>query len=113
MGAYRGYLYTQSFVEKGIFESISAFIYSTVFFFWLAVATGWFGRSAYKKSRHLGRIISVPIFSFAVALVFFGAADLIVTPALSIATFLLYVAIGGILILLSVVVDKVSFFKKR
>lgn len=113
LGAYRGYLYTQGFIEKGIFESMAAFIYSTVFLFWLAVAIGWFGRSAYKRSRHIGRFLSIPIFSFAVALVFFGAADIIVSPIVSITTFLFYVVLGGALILLSVVVDKISLLNKK
>ncbi len=112
LGFYRGYTSMQIFAEKGIFEAVAAFIYSSIFLFWIAVAVGWLGRSAYKKSRGLGRIVSVPIFSFAIFLVLFGGADLIITPAASITSFLFYVIIGGLLILLSVIADKMKLLKK-
>ncbi len=112
LGLYRGYTFMQLFAEKGIFESVAAFIHSAIFLFWIAITVGWLARRAYKKSKGLGRIISVPIFGFAVSLVLFGAADLIITPAASITSFLLYVIIGGLLILLSVIVDKTGVLKK-
>lgn len=113
LGLYRGYTYIQSFIGRGLFEATAAFITSTIFIFWAAVVVGWSGRSAYKKSRSLGRILSVPIFGFAVALVLFGAADLIVTPSVTITSFLGYVVFGGLLIVLSVLIDKWSFLKAK
>ncbi len=112
LGFYRGYVYIQPFMEKGVFEAAAAFITSTIFIFWAAVVVGWLGRSAYKKAKNLGRILSVPIFGFAVSLVLFGAADLIVTPALAVTSFLMYVVLGGLLILLSVLVDKRPYLRK-
>ncbi len=112
LGLYRGYSYMQTFLTKTFFEIIAAFVHSSVFILWIAVAVGLLSRSAYKRKKSVGRIASVPIFGFAVALVLFGAADLIVEPTSSITTFLLYVVLGGLLILLSVIVDKAGVLKK-
>lgn len=109
LGVYRGYIHMQGFVEKSLFEVVASFTSYSVFLLWIAVVVGWLGRSAYKKVKDLGRTLSIPIFSFAVALVAFGAADTIISPTLQLTPFLLYIVLSGMLILLSVVIDKVVF----
>ena len=109
LGVYRGYIHMQAFADKSLFEVVASFISYSVFLFWIAVVVCWLGRSAYTKAKDVGRVISIPLFSFAVTLVAFGTTDTIINPGLALTTFLLYVILGGLLILLSVIVDKVAF----
>ena len=106
LAIYRGFNFMQTYADKGLFEVTAAFIYSSIFLFWIAVAVAWFARRAYHKSKNIGKIISIPIFSFAVSLVLFAAADLIISPLSTISTFVFYVVLGGLLILLSIAVEK-------
>jgi len=112
LGIYRGYTFMQNFLSRSFFEIIASFIYSSVFILWIAIAVGWLSRSAYKRKRSVGQISAIPIFGFAVALVLFGASDLIIEPNSAITAFLLYVILGGLLITLSVIMDKIKLFKK-
>ena len=109
LGIYRGYTFMQGFLDKSVFEIAASFISSSVFLLWITVVIGWFGWSAYRRTKDIGRVVSIPLFSFAVALVLFGAADTIIIHSLSLTYFLLYIILGGLLILLSVVIDKVAF----
>ena len=113
LGLYRGYTHAQNFFDKTFFDIVAAFIYSSVFILWLGVTVGWLATIAYKRKKNIGTILAVPIFGFAVSLVLFGASDLIILPTSSITTFLFYVIVGGLLIVLSVIMDKVNVLKKE
>ena len=108
LGVYRGYIHMQEFASESLFKVVASFTSYSVFLLWIAVVVGWLGRSAYIRAKDFSRVISVPLFSFSVALVAFGAADTIINSTLTFTPFLLYVILGGLLILLSVIIDKVS-----
>ena len=112
LSIYRGQNFAQKFLDKSFFEITAAFIYSSIFILWMAVTVAWLSRIAYKRQKNLGRVLSIPVFGFAVSLVFFGASDLIITPSASLTAFLFYVILGGLLILLSVILDKLNLLKK-
>jgi len=96
LASYRGYEAILEWMNVGLFEVFSAFVTSSIYFYFLAGAIAWIGRSVSMTSeKRSGRkIVSVPIFGFAVALVVYNAAHIILMPQISMLTFIFSIVAG-------------------
>jgi len=96
LASYSGYIALTEWLNIGFFESISGFVTASVFFYFLAGAIAWIGRSVSlgSEKRSGSKIVSVPIFGFAISLVIYTAADMILTPQISMLTFIFSIVIG-------------------
>jgi putative membrane protein len=102
---FRGYDAALPWLETGILETASAFIIDSVYFFFLAGAFAWIGRNISKGERSVKGMLGVIVFGFAVSLVVYNAAQLIVQPELSLVNFLSSIAIGFVLIFVALVLE--------
>jgi len=75
---------------------VSAFIVASIYIYFLAGAIAWIGRSISMGARKRSgrKIVSVPIFGFAVSLVVYNAANIILVPQISILTFIFSIVAG-------------------
>jgi len=96
LASYRGYMSLADWINVGIFEAFSGFVTASIYFYFLAGSIAWVGRSiSLGKQKKSGRkIVSVPIFGFAISLVVYNAANIILTPQTSMLTFIFSIIIG-------------------
>lgn len=94
----RGYDAAISWFNIGLFETASAFVASSVFYYFMAGAISWLGKSITTKERSGRSIVAVTIFGFAISLVVYNAAQLIIKPDLSLFNFIFSIVFGFALI---------------
>lgn len=104
--SYRGYGSMGEWSAMGLFESVAAFISSSVHYFWLAAALFWIGYVIGAKNRSFPRAVSIPLFGFAVALVVRAGADLILQPEASITYFMASIIAGFALLFLAAYLER-------
>lgn len=102
--SFRGYDAVLGWAGAGVFETASAFTSASVYFYFVAAATGWIGRGIGHESRKK-KLAAVPIFGFAVALVIYNAAELILRPEASIMNFVLSIVFGFALLFVALVLE--------
>ncbi len=106
LATYRGFISLEPFLSIGIFESAAAFVFSSIYFYFLAGAVAWIGRNVgLKKKRRIRNVIAVIIFGFAISLVVYNAAELIINPDLSIFNFIISIILGFILIFIALMIE--------
>lgn len=108
LAVYRGYHSVLDFINIGPFESASAFLLASIYFFWLSGTIAWLGRNIRRKKRKPSRIASVPLFGFAAALVISNASELILSPDMSTFTFIVSIALGFVLTFIAVTLETVD-----
>ena len=79
--------------------------YSSASFFFLAGAFAWIGRSISKQERSFKGMLGVIIFGFAVSLVIYNAAQLILQPDLTLVNFLASIGIGFLMIFVALILE--------
>jgi putative membrane protein len=96
LASYRGYEAITEWLNIGFFETASSFVVASIYFYFLAGAIAWIGHSISIGSKRRGgrKIVSVPIFGFAVSLVIYNAANIILVPQLSMLTFIFSIVMG-------------------
>jgi putative membrane protein len=105
IATYWGYEAAITWINIGIFEFISAFISGSVYFYFLAAAVAWVGRALSTKDRSGKTIVSVVIFGFAISLVVYNAAELIIKPDISMMNFIFSIVFGFALIFLALIIE--------
>lgn len=105
IATYWGYEAAVTWINIGIFEFISAFISGSVYFYFLAAAVAWVGRALSSKERSGKTIVSVVIFGFAISLVVYNAAELIIRPDISMMNFIFSIVFGFALIFLALIIE--------
>ncbi|HLD57450.1 MAG TPA: DUF373 family protein [archaeon] len=106
LAVYRGYSYTLDWVNVGYFEIAASFISATVYYIWLAFLVIWAGKTLYAKKVFLGRAISVPVFIFAISIVIYNASEFVLKSENGMTNFLISIAIGFVLIIAAIMIDK-------
>jgi putative membrane protein len=105
LAIFRGYGAALDWVNTGILETISAFMMSSTYYFFLAGAFAWIGRNISKGRRSFKGMIGVIIFGFAVSMVIYNASQLVLQPDLSLFNFLLSIGVGFVLISVALVLE--------
>ncbi len=105
IATFRGYDAAQVWLNTGILEIVSAFTIASVYFFFLAGAFAWIGRSISRRERSVKGMLGVILFGFAVSLVVYNAAQLMIQPELSLVNFLASIAVGFVLIFVAIILE--------
>ncbi|MFC2143935.1 DUF373 family protein [Candidatus Aenigmatarchaeota archaeon] len=105
LATYWGYEAATTWINIGIFELVSAFISGSVYFYFIAFAVAWTGKSLSTGNRRGKTIASVIIFGFAISLVIYNAAELIVKPDISMFNFIISIVLGFALILAALLME--------
>jgi len=101
----RGYDSAVSWFNIGIFETASAFVASSVFYYYIAGAVSWIGKSITTDEKSGKSILAVTIFGFAISLVIYNAAQLIIKPDISLFNFIFSVVFGFVLIFAAILLE--------
>jgi putative membrane protein len=105
IATYWGYQAAATWLNIGIFETAAAFISGSVYFYFLAAAVAWVGRNTSLKGRRGKSIAAVVIFGFAVSIVVYNAAELIIRPDISMMNFIFSILFGFALIFVALVME--------
>jgi putative membrane protein len=105
LATWRGYESALSWINTGILETASAFTASSIYFYFLAGAFAWIGRSISIRERSAKGILGVIVFGFAVSLVIFNTAQLVIQPEFSLLTFLESIVLGFALIFVALILE--------
>jgi len=106
LAGYRGYTYMDEWVVIGIFETVSAFISASVYYFWAAGTMAWIGKVVGMKNRSFSRAVSVPMFGLAISLVLHNGTSMILEYTNNLYTFILAIVVGFILLFTAVYIEK-------
>lgn len=105
LATFWGYNAAETWINIGIFETISAFISGSVYFYFIAGAVAWIGKSFSVNERRGKTIASVVLFGFAISLVIFNAAELIIKPDISMLNFIVSIILGFALIFAALMIE--------
>jgi putative membrane protein len=105
LASYWGYEAAVTWINIGIFELISAFISGSVYFYFLAAAVAWVGKALSTRERSGKTMVSVVIFGFAISLVVYNAAELIIRPDVSMMNFIFSIILGFALIFIALIIE--------
>ncbi len=106
LAAYRGYSLMNDWMVVGFFETVAAFLSASIYYFWVAGAMAWVGKSIGSKKRSLSRAASIPLFGFAISLVVHSGVDMILQPETSIYNFVVSIVVGFVLLFVAVYIEK-------
>ncbi len=93
LATYRGYEVITDWIGIGLFETVSAYTSASIYFYFLAGASAWIGRGV-NREKSRGKLISMPVFGFAVSLVIYNAAELILSPEAQAMNFIYSIIMG-------------------
>jgi len=108
IATYRGYTAMQTWLTEGngIFEWAASFVNASVYYYLLAGTAVWIGRVISKrKERYGGRVLALPVFGLAIAVVISTTSGLILKAEISLMYFLVAIVLGFGLLLLAVVME--------
>jgi putative membrane protein len=107
LAAYRGYQSVEEWLNVGIFESAASFISASVYYFFLAGTIAWVGKAVSSRRKKISgkKLISVPIFGFAVSLVLYNSAEMILGIEFSLLNFIFAIIFGFALIFLALLIE--------
>ncbi|HJW96646.1 MAG TPA: DUF373 family protein [archaeon] len=103
LAIYRGYFAVLSYLNAGIMEITAQFISNSAFLFFMAGTVAWIGRNVSHKKRSARRVAAIPLFSFAITLVAYTAAEVILNPGNMGLSFILSI-IGGFVLMLAALI---------
>ncbi len=106
IATFRGYTEMEDWIVVGMFEMVAAFLSASVYYYWAAGALTWIGKMVGMTKRSATRAISVPMFSFATALVIHSGVEMILIPDTSLYRFLASIVAGFILLFGAVYMEK-------
>ncbi len=105
LGMYRGYTSALEWLNIGIFETGAGFVSASVYFFFIAGTIAWIGRNVHTKKRSGRKIAAIPLFGFAISLVIYNAAELILKPESFAFNFLFSIVFGFSLLFVAVLLE--------
>ena len=105
LATYRGYFGALAQSGMGIFEIAAGFIIESVYLYFMGGSIAWVSRNVSVKKRSARRIAAIPLFAFAMSLVAYTAADLILTPASTGLNFILSIVAGFGMLLAAIILE--------
>lgn len=105
LASYRGYTASLEWLSIGLFEALSSFMASSIYLYFMSVTVAWLGRELSMGNLTRSKMVSVPLFGFAVSLVVFNSSQLILSPEVSALNFLLSIFIGFGMLFLALVLE--------
>ncbi|RLI98427.1 MAG: hypothetical protein DRO99_00730 [Candidatus Aenigmatarchaeota archaeon] len=102
---YAGYMAAEDMIAKNMFEAAAAFVYASIYLYYLAGATAWVGRNVGNKERRLRAVVAVIIFGFAVSLVIYSASGFMINPELPMIDFIFSVIAGFVLLFIALMIE--------
>jgi len=105
LATYRGYFGALAQSGMGIFEIAAGFIIESVYLYFMGGSIAWVSRNVSVKKRSARRIAAIPLFAFAMSLVAYTAADLILTPASTGLNFILSIVAGFGMLLVAIILE--------
>ncbi len=106
LAAYWGYTLMADWLVMGFFETVAAFLSASAYYFWLAGTVAWIGKGVSSRSRSARRIVSIPMFGFAVTMVIHSGANLILQPESPVYNFIVSIVVGFVLLFAAVYIEK-------
>lgn len=103
--SYRGYVGALGFLSSGLFEMAAAFLSTSVYYYFIAVAAVWMGRLVAHRKVTIRGIVAFLLFGFAISMVIYNAAELVVNPNISFMNFLISIAIGFVILGIALVIE--------
>jgi uncharacterized membrane protein len=105
LGAYRGYFTILDYPNMGVIETIAYAISRSVFLFFMAGTVAWIGRNVSLKKRRARSIAAIPLFGFAITLVAYTAADVILNSSSMGLNFILSIIAGFGLLMAAILLE--------
>ena len=105
LATYRGYLGILESPNTGMFQLAAEFVSHSVFFYFMGGTIAWVSRNVSVKKRRGRNIAAIPLFGFAISLVAYMAADLIMNPASTGLNFILSILIGFGMLLAAIILE--------
>ncbi|MFH1445048.1 MAG: DUF373 family protein [Nanoarchaeota archaeon] len=105
LASFRGYTIYLEWVDIGLIEAVSAFISSSIYFYFASFAAAWIGRNIGAKKRTVRKVSSVIIFGFAVSLVVNNAALLLIEPEITMLNFFISIVIGFAMLFVALLLE--------
>jgi putative membrane protein len=105
LATYRGYFGVLEAPNTGIFQLAAEFVSHSAFFYFMGGTIAWVSRNVSVKKRRAGRIAAIPLFAFAVTIVAYTAADLILNPASTGLNFILSIVTGFGMLLAAIILE--------
>jgi putative membrane protein len=102
---YRGYTIGTEFVGRGVFEPLASFVSASAFLYFMAGMMTWLGRGLNRGGLTRSKMVSVPLFGLAVALVGRNSAQLILSPEIYGLNFLLSIFTGFGMLFIALVLE--------
>jgi len=91
---YRGYMGAIAVAAPGLFEMPAAFLGASVYYYFIAVAAAWMGRLVAHRRVTIRGVVSFLLFGFAISMVIYNAAELVINPDISFMNFLISIVAG-------------------
>ncbi len=111
LAVFRGYTFSLEWIKFGYFEIAASFVSATVYYIWLAFLVIWAGKAISARKIVLGRVISIPVFVFAISIVIYNAGEFALKAENGMFNFILSIAIGFVLIIAAILIDKTEKLK--
>jgi putative membrane protein len=105
LATYRGYFGALSQSGMGMFEIAAGFISQSAYLYFMGGTIAWVSRNVSVKKRRARKIAAIPLFGFAITLVAYMAADLILNPASTGFNFILSIVIGFGMLLGAIILE--------
>ncbi len=113
LATYRGYTVSLDFIHIGYFETAASYLSAAVYIYFLSFSAFWLGKNLGIRKRSGKKIIAVIIFGFALSLVVYSAADLIIKPQTTFVDFVISIVFGFILMFIAIVLERFSALEKK
>ncbi len=104
LATYRGYEIIADWIGIGMFETVSAYTSASIYFYFLAGVCAWIGRGI-NREKNKRKFLAMPIFGFAVSLVIYNAAELILSPEVQAMNFIYAIIMGFALLFTALLIE--------
>jgi putative membrane protein len=105
LATYRGYFGALAQSGMGVFEIAAGFVIESVYLYFMGGSIAWISRNVSVRKRGAMRIAAIPLFAFAMSIVAYTAADLILNPASTGLTFILSIVAGFGMLLAAIILE--------
>ncbi len=103
--SYRGYVVAVGLTGPGLFEMSAAFLGASVYYYFIAVAAAWIGGAVAHRRVTIRGVVAFLMFGFAISMVIYNAAELVIQPDLSFMNFLISIVVGFIILGIALVIE--------
>ncbi len=103
--SYRGYVGAMGLAGTGLFEMSAAFLDASVYYYFIAVAAAWIGKAVAHRKATIRGVVAFLMFGFAISMVIYNAAELVIKPDVSFMNFLISIAMGFVILGIALVIE--------